>query len=147
MTLWDVGVERQIDISGPDAFELTNLLVPRDLSKCEVGQCKYVFITSEDGGILNDPVLLRLEENRFWLSLADSDIELWAKGVAYGLDYDVEIRELDVAPVQVQGPKSNDVMIDLFGASITEIPYYFTRSYELDGMYGTPSWRRAGRTI
>jgi glycine cleavage system aminomethyltransferase T len=134
-TLWDVGVERQIEISGPDAFEFTNLLVPRDLNKCDVGQCKYVFVTAEDGGILNDPVLLRLEENRFWLSLADSDIELWAKGVAYGLDYDVEIRELDVAPVQVQGPKSKDVMIDLFGASITEIPYYYTRSYELDSMH------------
>jgi glycine cleavage system aminomethyltransferase T len=86
VTLWDVGVERQIEISGPDAFEFTNLLVPRDLSKCEVGQCKYVFITSEDGGVLNDPVLLRLEENRFWLSLADSDIELWAKGVAYEVE-------------------------------------------------------------
>src|SRR5690625_962376 len=82
VTLWDVGVERQIEISGPDAFDFTNLLITRDLSKCKVGQCKYVFLTDQHGGVLNDPVLLRLEENRFWLSLADSDTLLWARGVA-----------------------------------------------------------------
>lgn len=134
VTLWDVAVERQVEISGRDAFTFTNMLVPRDLSKCEVGQCKYVFITSPEGGILNDPVLLRLEENRFWLSLADSDILLWAWGVAYNSGLDVTIREPDVAPVQVQGPRSKDVMVDLFGETITEIPYYFTREYELDGL-------------
>ena len=134
VTLWDVGVERQVEISGPDAFTFTNMLVPRDLNKCAVGQCKYVFITSPEGGILNDPVLLRLEENRFWLSLADSDILLWAWGVAYNSGLDVTIREPDVAPVQVQGPKSKEVMIDLFGESITEIPYYYARPYALDGM-------------
>lgn len=134
VTLWDVAVERQVEISGPDAFTFTNMLVPRDLSKCEVGQCKYVFITSPEGGILNDPVLLRLEENRFWLSLADSDILLWAWGVAYNSGLDVTIREPDVAPVQVQGPRSKDVMVDLFGETITEIPYYFTREYRLDGL-------------
>jgi glycine cleavage system aminomethyltransferase T len=134
VTLWDVGVERQIEISGPDAFDFTNLLVARDLNKCEVEQCKYVFLCLPDGGIINDPVLLRLEENRFWLSLADSDVELWARGVAHGTEYDVEIKEIDVGPVQVQGPKSKDVMVDLFGDDILEIPYYFLRRYELDGM-------------
>jgi glycine cleavage system aminomethyltransferase T len=134
VTLWDVGVERQIEISGPDAFDFTNLLVARDLNKCEVEQCKYVFLCLPDGGIINDPVLLRVEENRFWLSLADSDVELWARGVAHNSDYDVEIKELDVGPVQVQGPKSKDVMVDLFGESILEIPYYFLRPFELDGM-------------
>ena len=134
VTLWDVGVERQIEISGPDAFDFTNLLVARDLNKCEVEQCKYVFLCLPDGGIINDPVLLRLEQNRFWLSLADSDVELWARGVAHGTDYDVEIKEIDVGPVQVQGPKSKDVMVDLFGDSILEIPYYFLHLYELDGM-------------
>lgn len=133
-TLWDVGVERQIEISGPDAFDFTNLLVARDLNKCQVEQCKYVFLCLPDGGIINDPVLLRVEENRFWLSLADSDVELWARGVAHNSNYDVEIKELDVGPVQVQGPKSKDVMVDLFGQSILEIPYYFLRPYELDGM-------------
>ncbi|HEV2874899.1 MAG TPA: glycine cleavage T C-terminal barrel domain-containing protein [Thermoleophilaceae bacterium] len=134
VTLWDVGVERQIEISGPDAFELTNLLVARDLHKCAVEQCKYVFLCLPDGGIINDPVLLRVEENRFWLSLADSDVELWARGVAYNSGHDVTIKEIDVGPVQVQGPKSKDVMVDLFGDSILDIPYYFLRPYELNGM-------------
>jgi glycine cleavage system aminomethyltransferase T len=134
VTLWDVGVERQVEISGPDAFDFTNLLVARDLNKCQVGQCKYVFLCLPDGGIINDPVLLRVEENRFLLSLADSDVELWARGVAHGSDYDVTIKEVDVAPVQVQGPKSKDVLVDLFGESILEIPYYFLRPFELDGM-------------
>ncbi|MGH2740917.1 MAG: glycine cleavage T C-terminal barrel domain-containing protein [Thermoleophilaceae bacterium] len=135
VTLWDVGgAERQIEISGPDAFEFTNLLVARDLNKCAVEQCKYVFLCLPDGGIINDPVLLRVEENRFWLSLADSDVELWARGVSYNSGHDVTIKEIDVGPVQVQGPKSKDVMVDLFGDSILEIPYYFLHAYELDGM-------------
>lgn len=134
VTLWDVGVERQIEISGPDAAEFANRLVPRDLNKCKVGQCKYVFVTLPDGGILNDPVLLRLEQNRFWLSLADSDVILWCKGVAYNSGLDVTIREIDVAPVQVQGPKAKKVMVDLFGEGILEIPYYYLREFTLDGM-------------
>jgi glycine cleavage system aminomethyltransferase T len=134
VTLWDVGVERQVEISGPDAFDFTNYLVARDLNKCQVGQCKYVFLCLPDGGIINDPVLLRVEENRFLLSLADSDVELWARGVAHNSAFDVAVKEVDVAPVQVQGPKSKDVMVDLFGDSILEIPYYFMRRYELDGM-------------
>jgi glycine cleavage system aminomethyltransferase T len=134
VTLWDVGVERQVEISGPDAFDFTNRLVARDLNKCQVEQCKYVFLCLPDGGIINDPVLLRVEENRFLLSLADSDVELWARGVAHNSDYDVTIKEVDVAPVQVQGPKSKDVLVDLFGDSILEIPYYFLRRFELDGM-------------
>jgi aminomethyltransferase len=134
VTLWDVGVERQVEITGPDAFALTNMLVARDLAKCEVGQCKYVFVTAPDGGIINDPVLLRLAEDRFWLSLADGDVLLWALGVAHGLRLDVTIREADVGPVQVQGPKSGAVMVDLFGPGVLEVPYYFLRRYELDGM-------------
>lgn len=134
VTLWDVGVERQLEIVGPDAFDFTNMLVPRDLSKCAVGQCKYVFITAPDGGIINDPVLLRLEENRFWLSLADSDVGLWAMGLAHAGGWNVRIREVDVAPVQVQGPKAKEVMVDLFGPEILDMPYYHLRGYSLDGM-------------
>ncbi|NED94142.1 glycine cleavage system protein T [Phytoactinopolyspora alkaliphila] len=134
VTLWDVGVERQLEISGPDAFDFTNMLVPRDLNKCAVGQCKYVFITAPDGGIINDPVLLRVEENRFWLSLADSDVGLWAMGLAHAGGWDVEIKEIDVAPVQVQGPKSKEVMVDLFGPSVLDIPYYHLGRYTIDGM-------------
>jgi hypothetical protein len=92
VTLWDTGVERQVEITGPDAFTFTNMLVPRDLTKCQVGQCKYVFITAPDGGIINDPVLLRLGENHFWLALADSDVLLWARGVACHSGFEVEIR-------------------------------------------------------
>lgn len=134
VTLWDVGVERQIEITGPDAFDFTNMLVPRDLNKCDVGQCKYVFITGEDGGILNDPVLLRLGENHFWLSLADSDVLLWARGLAQNSGMDVTIQEADVGPVQVQGPFSGRVMASLFGTEVLDIGYYRLQEYELDGM-------------
>jgi len=134
VTLWDVGVEKQVEITGPDAFEFTNMLVSRDLSKCKVGQCKYVFVTSPDGGILNDPVLLRLGENHFWLSLADSDILLWAQGLAHGSGMNVTITEPDVGPVQIQGPKSKDVMVELFGEGILEVPYYYAVDRDLDGM-------------
>ena len=98
------------------------------------GQCKYVFVTAPDGGIINDPVLLRLDEDRFWLSLADSDVLLWALGVAQGSGLDVTIREVDVGPVQVQGPRSKEVMVALFGQSVLEVPYYYLRRYELEGM-------------
>ncbi len=134
VTLWDTGVERQVEITGPDAFDFTNLLVTRDLTKCDVGQCKYVFLTDDDGGILNDPVLLRLGENHFWLSLADSDILLWARGLAHGMGYDVQIHEADVGPMQVQGPHSAGVMRELFGPSVLEIGYYRLREYDVDGI-------------
>jgi len=134
VTLWDVGVERQVEITGPDAFTFTNMLVPRDLSKCAVGQCKYVFLTAEDGGIINDPVLLRLGENHFWLSLADSDVLLWAQGLAINSGLDVTIREADVGPVQIQGPLSGALMSELFGADVLDVGYYWLREYEIDGM-------------
>jgi glycine cleavage system aminomethyltransferase T len=134
VTLWDVGVERQVEITGPDAFTFANMLVPRDLNKCAVGQCKYVFITAPDGGIINDPVLLRLGENHFWISVADSDVLLWAMGVAYQSGLDVTIGEPDVGPVQIQGPKSGEVLVELFGEDALGIPYYYLRDYELDGL-------------
>ncbi|NMO92318.1 glycine cleavage T C-terminal barrel domain-containing protein [Actinomycetospora sp. TBRC 11914] len=134
VTLWDVGVERQIEITGPDAFAFTNMLVPRDLTKCAVGQCKYVFVTAPDGGIINDPVLLRVGEDRFWLSLADSDVGLWASGLAHAGGWDVSVREIDVAPVQVQGPKAKAVITDLFGSDVAGMPYYHLRHATLDGL-------------
>lgn len=124
VTVWDVSVERNTEISGPDAFKLMSLLTPRDMSKCPVGYGKYVLLTDEAGGIVNDPVLLRVEENRFWLAAADSDVVLWAKGVAYGSGLDVQIRELDVAPMQIQGPKSRQLVQDLFGERVTGLGYY-----------------------
>jgi aminomethyltransferase len=124
VTIWDVSVERNIEISGPDGYRFASLLTPRDLSKCPVGRGRYVLLTDDDGGIVNDPVLLRIEENRFWLAAADSDILLWARGVARGSGMDVEIRELDVAPLQIQGPKSRDLMHDLFGPRVLALAYY-----------------------
>lgn len=132
--LCDVAVERQVEITGPDAAEFVQKLTPRDLSEMAVGQCKYILITNADGGILNDPVLLRLAENHFWISLADSDILLWAQGVAVHAGLDVSIREPDVSPLQLQGPKSGEVMVALFGESIKDLRYYWLRELELDGI-------------
>src|ERR671925_2148406 len=133
VTLWDVGVEKQIQIKGPDAFDLTNMIVPRDLHKCAVDQAKYVFITAPDGGILNDPVLLRVAEDEFWLSLADSDVNLYALGIAAAKGMNVTVREIDVAPVQIQGPNAKQVLTDLFGDAILDIPYYGLMQTELNG--------------
>ena len=132
--LCDVAVERQVEITGPDAARFTQLLTPRDLGKCAVGQCKYVLITNNDGGILNDPVLLRLGENHFWLSLADSDVLLWAQGVAVNSGMDVTITEPDVSPLQLQGPNSGEIMKALFGDSISDLRYYWLEEKELDGI-------------
>ncbi len=132
--LCDVAVERQVEISGSDAYKFIQLLTPRDLSKLAVGQCKYVLIINEKGGILNDPVLLRLAENHFWLSLSDSDILLWAQGVAVNSGLDVNIQEPDVSPLQLQGPRSGDIMAKLFGEGIRDLKYYWLREIELEGI-------------
>jgi len=134
VTLWDVGVERIVEITGTDASTFTNSLTCRDLTKCAVGQGKYVLITAEDGGIVNDPVLLRVEENRWWLALADSDAGLWARGVAIHSGLDVTVREPDVHPVQVQGPKSKDVIRTLFGDAVADLKYYWSAQSEVDGI-------------
>ncbi|WP_397543896.1 glycine cleavage T C-terminal barrel domain-containing protein [Roseovarius salis] len=132
--LCDVAVERQVEITGPDAARFTQMLTPRNLSNMAVGQCKYVLITNAEGGILNDPILLRLGENHFWLSLADSDILLWAQGVAVHSGMDVTIREPDVSPLQLQGPQSGEIMRSLFGDDIMDLRYYWLREVELDGI-------------
>ena len=134
VTLWDVSVERIVEITGPDAFEFTNLLTCRDLSTCAVGQCKYAILTARHGGFVNDPVLLRLEEDRFWLALADSDALLYAKGVAAFAGMDVDLDEPDVSPLQVQGPKSRHVISDLFGEEVAGLRYYFCDETEVDGI-------------
>ncbi|MDC1130063.1 glycine cleavage T C-terminal barrel domain-containing protein [Candidatus Pelagibacter sp.] len=132
--LCDVAVERQVEITGPDATKFIQLLSPRDLSKLSVGQCKYVLIVNNEGGILNDPILLRLKENHYWLSLADSDILLWAQGVAVNSGLDVKIIEPDVSPLQLQGPNSGKIMEALFGESINDLKYYWLRELDLDGI-------------
>ena len=132
--LCDVAVERQVEITGPDAYKFIQLITPRDLSKLSIGQCKYVLIVNERGGIINDPVLLRLGENHFWLSLADSDVLLWSQGVAVNSKLKVNISEPDVSPLQLQGPTSKKIMIKLFGEDIKDLKYYWFREYKLDGI-------------
>jgi len=132
--LCDVAVERQVEITGPDAAKFVQTLTCRDLSKMAVGQCKYILITNAEGCILNDPILLRLAENHFWISLADSDILLWAQGVAVHSGMDVQIGEPDVSPLQLQGPNSGLIMQELFGESIMDLKYYWLREVELDGI-------------
>ncbi|MGH7519712.1 MAG: glycine cleavage T C-terminal barrel domain-containing protein [Gemmatimonadales bacterium] len=134
VTVWDVAVERQVEITGRDAFAFVNRLTPRDLTRCAVGQGKYVIITAADGGIINDPVLLRLGENHFWLALADSDVLLWARGVALDAGLDVRIAEPDVSPLQIQGPKARPVVETLFGDRVARLPYYHFVETALDGI-------------
>jgi len=134
VTLWDVAVERCLEISGPDGFTFAQLLTPRDLSRCAVGQAKYVLVCDSDAGIVNDPVLTRMDQNTFWFALASSDVLLFARGLknAYP-DLDVTIRELDVAPLQIQGPKSKQLMVDLLGGDILDLSYYHWRHARIAG--------------
>ena len=134
VTLWDVAVERQVEISGPDAARFTQYLTPRNLSQCAVGQAKYVFITNERGGVINDPILLKLAEDKFWLSLSDSDVLLWAQGIAVNSGMDITVTEPDVSPLQVQGPKSTELMVEIFGEWINDLKYFWFRETELEGM-------------
>lgn len=134
VTVWDVSVERIVEITGPDASRFTNMLTCRDLSKCAIGQCKYMPVLTDDGGIVNDPVLLRLEENKWWMALADSDAGLYATGVSINSGMDVKISYPEVYPIQVQGPRAQDTMRSLFGDWITEMKYYWCTESELDGI-------------
>jgi aminomethyltransferase len=134
VTLWDVAVERQLEITGPDAARFAQLLTCRDLSRCAVRQCKYAPIIAPTGGIVNDPILLRLGENHFWFSLADSDALLYALGVEAFAGMNVTIREPDVSPLQVQGPRSTEVISDLFGPEVSGLRYYWCWEGDLDGI-------------
>jgi aminomethyltransferase len=127
-------VERCLEISGPDGFRFAQLLTPRDLSRCAVGQAKYVLICDSDGGIVNDPVLTRMDEQTFWFALASSDALLFARGLKNAFpDLDVTIREADVAPLQVQGPKSKPLMVKLLGEEILDLKYYYWTEAKIAG--------------
>jgi aminomethyltransferase len=132
--LCDVSVERQVEIVGPDAAKFVQFMSCRDLSKCQVGQCKYVLITDQDGGIINDPILLKLADDHYWLSIADSDVLLWTKGLAVHSGMDVTINEPDVSPLQLQGPKSRDILRAAFGDEPAELKYYWFMEYEWEGI-------------
>ena len=132
--LCDVAVERQVQIKGPDALKFVQMMTPRDLSKMQVGQCKYIILTNQFGGILNDPVMLKISNDCYWFSLADSDILFWAQGLAVNSKFDVEITEPDVSPIQLQGPKSKDIMVKIFGEEILDIKYYWFKRFNLNGI-------------
>ena len=132
--LCDVAVERQVEIKGPDAARFVQFMSCRDLSTCRVGQCKYVLITDQDGGIINDPILLKLAEDHYWLSIADSDVLLWTKGLAVHSGMDVTITEPDVSPLQLQGPKSRDILRAAFGDAPTELKYYWFMEFDWEGV-------------
>ena len=132
--LCDVAVERQVQIKGPDAEKFVQMMTPRDLSKMSVGQCKYVILTNQYGGILNDPVLLKISDDCYWYSLADSDVLFWAQGLAANTKFDVDICEPDVSPLQLQGPKSREIMINLFGENISDLKYYWFKPFKLNGI-------------
>ena len=133
VTLWNVAVERQIQVKGPDAEAFVNFVITRDATRIAPGHGKYCILCNEEGGILNDPVLLRLAEDEFWFSISDSDVMLWLQGVNVGRRFDVSIAEIDVAPLQVQGPLSEALMVDLFGKGVSELPYYGLMEAEIAG--------------
>ncbi|HEX5018461.1 MAG TPA: glycine cleavage T C-terminal barrel domain-containing protein [Actinomycetes bacterium] len=134
VTLWDVGVERTVEVSGPDADRLVNLVTCRDLTRCAVGQGKYMLVTAPDGGIVNDPVLLHVEENKWWLQLADSDAHLYIMGVLVNSGLDAQVTLPDVHPVQVQGPRSVDTLRALVGDGILDVKYYWCAPFEINGI-------------
>lgn len=133
-SLWDVGVQKCVEIAGPDAEAFMQLLTPRDITTIEPGRCAYVFLTNQDGGVLNDPVMLRIAEDRFWLSTADSDMYLWAKGVSAFSGHEVEIATPHVYPMQLQGPRSAEIMVDVFGEEILDLRYYSWMRSSVDGI-------------
>lgn len=134
VAVWDVACERQVRVTGPDAYAFVRRLTPRNLSKLAVGQAKYVPIVNDAGGMLNDPVLLRVAQDEFWLSIADADILLWAQGVALGSGFDVEIDEPDISPLQVQGPRATEVVSRLCGDWVGELKYFWFRDCHIDGI-------------
>ncbi|WP_235045821.1 glycine cleavage T C-terminal barrel domain-containing protein [Paeniglutamicibacter gangotriensis] len=133
VTMWNVAVERQIQVKGPDAEAFVDFVITRDATKIPPMRARYVILCNEAGGILNDPVLLRVAEDEFWFSISDSDLWLWLQGVNVGKRFDVAIEEIDVSPVQIQGPKSVDLMVDLIGDAAADIPSYGLLSASVEG--------------
>jgi dimethylsulfoniopropionate demethylase len=131
--VWDVACERQVEVRGPDATRLVQMLTPRDLRGMLPGQCYYVPMVDETGGMLNDPVAVKLSEDRWWISIADSDLLLWVKAMANGYRLDVLIDEPDVSPLAVQGPKSDDLMERVFGESVRQVRFFRFGHFDFQG--------------
>lgn len=131
--IWDVSVERQVELRGPDAGRLMQMLTPRDLRGMNAGQCFYVPIVDETGGMLNDPVAVKLAEDRWWISIADSDLLFWVKGIAYGYRLDVMVDEPDISPLAVQGPKADELMARVFGDGVRNIKFFRYGWFDFQG--------------
>lgn len=131
---WDVGVERQVQLKGPDAGRLAQILSPRDLSTCKVGQGKYMPLCNHRGTIINDPILLKLADDLYWLSIADSDIWFWASAIAAERGLDVQVSEPDVSPMALQGPKAEDVVAHVMGDWVRTLKYFWFRETEINGI-------------
>ena len=147
VAMWDVSVERQVAIKGPDAIKLARYLTPRNLDGLCIGQGKYVPMCKHDGSIINDPVLLQVENDEIWLSIADSDIQLWVSAIAGSLGMDVEVFEPDVSPLAIQGPMASAVVSDLFGSWVMDLKYFGFRETSLDGiplLVSKSGWSKQG---
>jgi aminomethyltransferase len=147
VAMWDVACERQVELTGEDAGRLAQILCPRKLEAMKIGQGRYVPVCDHNGVLLNDPILLKLAEDRYWLSIADGDLLLWAKAVAAERSLDVTVREPDVSPLAVQGPKAIEVMIDLFGDDVRSLGYFQFREADLDGiplLLARSGWSKQG---
>ncbi|HEY7667816.1 MAG TPA: glycine cleavage T C-terminal barrel domain-containing protein [Actinomycetota bacterium] len=134
VVIFDVGVERTVQVQGPDADRLIDMLTCRDLTRCAVGQGKYMIVTAPDGGIVNDPVLLHVDEDTWWMQLADSDAGLYALGVATAAGMDVEVSYPEAYPMQVQGPRSVDTLARLVGDGIYDLKYYWCARFDAGGI-------------
>ena len=145
--IWDVGCERQVEITGPDAARMLQMMTPRDLAKATIGQCLYAPLTDAQGGLINDPVVLKLAADRFWLSIADSDVLLWAKGLAHGAGLDVRVSEPDVWPLAVQGPKAEELTARVFGDQARQIGFFRFQSLSFQGhplIVARSGWSKQG---
>ena len=147
VAMWDVGVQRQVAIKGPDALKFARYLTPRNLDALKIGQGRYVPICNFEGVLINDPVLLQISDSEVWLSIADSDVVLWAGGIAGALGLDVRVFEPDVSPLAIQGPKAGEVVAKLFGDGITNLSYFGFEERDLNGiplLIAKSGWSKQG---
>ena len=145
--VWDVSCQRQVEISGPDTQKLVQLMTPRDLSQAELGQCFYAPLCDETGGMINDPILIKHSNNHWWLSIADSDVMLWAKGLATGFGLDALVTEPDIWPLAVQGPKAEELLCRVFGKEISRILFFRSRTFNYQGtkmLVARSGWSKQG---
>ena len=145
--VWDVSCERQIQVQGPDADRLVQWMTPRDISRAADDQCFYLPLCDENGRIINDPVAIRVDRETWWLSIADSDVELWAKGLALGAALDARVEEREIWPLAVQGPKAEALLERIFGPVIRSIGFFRYKRLEFSGarwIVARSGWSRQG---